>query len=231
MYIKQFRYSLDNLGYLIYAGKEAIAIDGGAADQIEAFVKDNGLILKFATNTHSHADHTLGTSDLVKKLNSEYRDHRILVKKGKIFIEDQEISVLGTPGHTLDSVSFYTGTSLITGDTLFNGTVGNCFSGELDLFYASIKSLLSFPDDTMVYAGHDYVKASIAVARQFEPDNPNLDIYLEKYDSDHVHSTLSDEYKVNPYIRFNHQSIIDTLKRKGLPVDTEMKRWHSVMML
>lgn len=32
----------------------------------------------------------------------------------------------------------------------------------------------------LIYAGHDYVKTSVAVARQFEPDNPNLDIYLKK---------------------------------------------------
>jgi hydroxyacylglutathione hydrolase len=231
MKIKQFRYAFDNLGYVVYTQREAMAIDGGAVEQIQAFIKENGLILKYATNTHSHADHTSGTSALVKKMNAKYQDHKTIAKTGKIFLEDQEIKILRTPGHTLDSVSFYTGPCLIAGDTLFNGTVGNCFSGDLDQFLKSIKLLLSYPDDTILYAGHDYVKASIAFARQVEPHNPDLDRYMKDYDADHVRSTLADECKVNPYLRFNQESIIAILKGKGLPVDTEEQRWSSVMTL
>lgn len=231
MKIKQFRYSLDNLGYLVYGKNEAMAIDGGAVEQIQAFVDGKGLKLKYVTNTHSHADHTMGTSDLVKKLNAKYQDHKSLVEKKELFLEDRKIEVLHTPGHTSDSVCFYTGSCLITGDTLFNGTVGNCFSGDLDRFFQSIKLLLSYPDDTILYAGHDYVKESVAVARQHEPDNPDLDNYLKNYDPDHVHSVLADERKVNPYLRFNQDSIIALLKRKGLPVATEKQRWFSIMTL
>lgn len=231
MKVKQFRYAFDNLGYVVYAQREAIAIDGGAVEQIHAFIREHGLILTFATNTHSHADHTNGTWELAKKMNATYRDHKTIAKTGKIFLENQEIKVLHTPGHTSDSVCFYTGSFLIAGDTLFNGTVGNCFSGELDQFLKSIKLLLSYPDDTILYAGHDYVKASIAVAKQFEPHNPDLDRYLKAYDPDHVRSTLADERKVNPYLRFNQESIIAILKGKGLPVDTENQRWSSVMTL
>jgi len=231
MKIKQFRYALDNLGYLIYTTHEAMAIDGGAPDRIEAFIHNNGLTLKYATNTHAHADHTMGTAELVKKMNATYIDHQRIVKKGQIFLEDQEIRILHTPGHTPDSVSFYAEPYLIAGDTLFNGTVGNCFSGDLDLFLKSLKLLLSYPADTILYAGHDYVKASVSVAKQFEPKNPDLDRYLKNYDPDHVHSTLADELNVNPYLRYNRESIIAVLKRKGLPVDTEDQRWHSVMTL
>lgn len=231
MKLKQFRYSSDNLGYVVYGDREAIAIDGGAVDQIQNFIKNMGLLLRYATNTHSHPDHTIGTSELVKTLDSEYLNYNLLMKKQQINIEDKQIRILPTPGHTPDSVSFYTGTYLITGDTLFNGTVGNCFSGDLDGFYKSIKLLLSCPGNTMVYAGHDYFKESIEAAREFEPDNPDFDDYIQKYDPDNVHSALGDEYKVNPYIRFNEQPIIELLKRKGLPVDTEIHRWYSVMTL
>jgi hydroxyacylglutathione hydrolase len=37
MKVKQFRYSADNLGYLVYGKKEAMAIDGGAVDEMLAF--------------------------------------------------------------------------------------------------------------------------------------------------------------------------------------------------
>ncbi len=231
MKVKQFRYSFDNLGYVIYRQQEAIAIDGGAVEQIQAFIRDQGLVLKYVTNTHSHADHMMGTSDLVKKMNATYKDHKNLVKSGKIFLENQEIKVLPTPGHTSDSVSFYTGSCLIAGDTLFNGTVGNCFSGDLDRFLKSIKLLMSYPDDTILYAGHDYVTESMVVARQFEPDNPDITPYLTAYDPDHVCSVLADERKVNPYLRFNQETIIAVLERKGLPSGTEYQRWCSVMTL
>jgi hypothetical protein len=59
MNIKQFRYAADNLGYLVYGDKTAIAVDGGAADKIISFVQNRNLELKYVTNTHSHMDHTI----------------------------------------------------------------------------------------------------------------------------------------------------------------------------
>jgi hypothetical protein len=51
--IKQFRYSLDNLGYLVYTESVAVAIDGGAVDEVLNFVKSNNIELKYITNTHN----------------------------------------------------------------------------------------------------------------------------------------------------------------------------------
>ncbi len=58
----------------------------------------------------------------------------MLLEAGRIVIDDFEIEVLDTPGHTDDSLSFSVDGCLITGDTLFNGTVGNCFSGTSGCF-------------------------------------------------------------------------------------------------
>jgi len=156
--IKQFRYSSDNLGYLLYAEKSAIAIDGGAVDQITIFAEQNDLKIEYVTNTHSHPDHTMGLKSLIDRSGALYLDHKALPAKGFIGIDGERINVYHTPGHTNDSVSFHAGNFLVTGDTLFNGTVGNCFSGDLFAFYNSIKKLISFPKDTIVYAGHDYVE-------------------------------------------------------------------------
>jgi glyoxylase-like metal-dependent hydrolase (beta-lactamase superfamily II) len=46
-------------------------------EKIQAFIKDRGLDLIYATKTHSQADHTMGTSELIKKLNAKYKDHKI----------------------------------------------------------------------------------------------------------------------------------------------------------
>jgi len=46
-----------------------------------------------------------------------------------------------------------------------------------------------------------------------------------------VFSTLQEELKVNPYLKFNDSRIIAVLEKKGLPVDTEYRRWESLMSL
>ncbi len=46
-----------------------------------------------------------------------------------------------------------------------------------------------------------------------------------------VCSLLRDEFKVNPYMRFNDPKIIEILKKRGLPVDTEWERWQSLMAI
>ena len=41
--VKQFRYGADNLGYLVYGAESAMAVDGGAADEILAFLGEHQL--------------------------------------------------------------------------------------------------------------------------------------------------------------------------------------------
>jgi hydroxyacylglutathione hydrolase len=231
MGIRQFRYSSDNLGYLVYGTRSAIAIDGGAVAPIRAFIKEKDLELKFVTNTHKHPDHTAGTGDLVKLTGAEYLTRNVLLDAGRVTIDDLEMEVIDTPGHTDDSLSFSVEDSLITGDTLFNGTVGNCFSGDLRGFYESVKKLLAYPASTKVYAGHDYVSYSMAFAKIVEPENKEIGAYLKRYDAYHIVSTIAEELGVNPYVRFNAGPIIALLKKRGFPVGTEYERWLGVMSL
>ena len=231
MGIRQLRYSSDNLGYLVYGNETALAIDGGAGRVILDFVETHGLQLKYVTNTHKHPDHTAGTGDLVKLSGAEYLSREMLLKAGQVVIDDLSVEVIDTPGHTDDSLSFSVANCLITGDTLFNGTVGNCFSGDLKAFYESVKKLLAYPAATRVYAGHDYVSYAMAFAKIVEPDNAAIDAYLKKYDNAHIYSTLADELEVNPYLRFNAGPIIALLKKRGFPVATEYERWLGVMSL
>ena len=229
--IKQFFYSGDNLGYLLYAGTRALAIDGGAVDDIMAFVRQKGLTLETVTNTHGHGDHTAGTRQLAKATGAVHLDHRRFADGDTLDLEGETVTVRLTPGHTADSVTFAADGFLVTGDTLFNGTVGNCFSGDLKAFYRSICLLMGYPGTTCVYAGHDYVAASLAFARHLTPGNRAIDAYADRYDKNHVTSTLDDERAVNPYLRFNDPEIIRLLESKGLPTDTEYQRWEGIMSI
>ncbi len=227
--IRQFRYANDNLGYLVFGNKEAMAIDGGAVSDMLDFTEAREIKIRYVANTHMHPDHTVGNPSLVRATKAEYLDNTVLTRQGQIGLENSVIRVHRTPGHTRDSLVFHLDGALITGDTLFNGTVGNCFSGDLKAFHQSISFLLSFPDDTIIYAGHDYVAESMQYARSLEPENKEIRHYLERYDPGHVFSTLADEKKVNPYLRFNTPDLIAVLKKRGLLTDTAYHRWESLM--
>lgn len=229
MEISQFRYSADNFSYVLYGKKDALVIDGGAVDAILSFAQTHDLKIRYVTNTHSHPDHTMGTQTLLERTGATYLDNDTLLRNGSIELEGEKIQVYHTPGHTRDSVCFHTGNMLISGDTLFNGTIGNCFSGDLDAFLRSVRKLMALPENTIVYAGHDYVRESVMFAKMLEPDNRELDSFLRHYDPGHVRSTMADELRVNPYLRFNDEHMIALLEKKGLRVGTEKERWHSLM--
>lgn len=231
MKIQQLRYNTDNFSYVIYGRSRAAAIDGGAVDKILAFIKKEGLELSYAANTHGHYDHTMGTKDLLNRSGAGFLDNKTLLKQGGFEIDGQTVAVHATPGHTNDSLVFSGDHLLISGDTLFNGTVGNCFSGNLKQFYESIRFLMTFPPETIVYAGHDYVQESMMFAKMLEPDNKDLDLFLQQYDPGHVRSTMADEFRINPFLRFNEPAIVAFLEKRGLPVGTEYQRWESLMSI
>ncbi|MCF8068839.1 MAG: hydroxyacylglutathione hydrolase [Desulfobacterales bacterium] len=231
MNIKQFRYSADNLGYVVYGNKSAMAIDGGAVSNILSFINQSNLELKYVANTHTHLDHTVGNQSLLKQTDAEFLDISTLLKKETVEIDGEKIGTLHTPGHTPDSICFYFDNILVSGDTIFNGKIGRCFTGDIKAFYKAIKTIMAFPENTIIYAGHDYVEEYIEFARSLDPDNEHLDPYLQAYDPDHVFATLEDEMRVDPFLRFNDEKIISILKKRDLPVKTEYDRWKSMLSL
>ncbi|MBW2469353.1 MAG: hydroxyacylglutathione hydrolase [Deltaproteobacteria bacterium] len=229
--VKQFRYASDNLGYLIHGQKSAVAVDGGAVDAMLDFIDANRIRLDYVTQTHTHPDHMVGHQPLMDRTGAAHLDSQALSDTKELVLEGQKIQVYQTPGHTKDSVVFYTANALLTGDTLFNGNVGSCFSGGMRPFFESIKRIMAFPIQTRIYAGHDYVTYSMKVAKLIEPLNSDIDLFQKKYDPNCVCSSLEEERKINPFLRFNQPAIISVLKANALPHATEYERWVSVMSL
>jgi len=229
--IRQFRYGTDNLGYVIHSGRYAAAVDGGATAAISAFLKKNRLDLVEILNTHSHADHTSGNRILARETRAPVADMDEIAARDSFSVGDATVEVIRTPGHSRDSVCYRVEKNLISGDTLLNGTVGNCFSGDFRAFFASLKQLMNLPDDTLVCAGHDYVRASIAFARTLEPSNSALDDFEKAYDPACVYSTIGQELAVNPYFRFSQASIVSRLEAAGYPTGTEYDRWYGLMQM
>jgi hydroxyacylglutathione hydrolase len=229
--VKQFRYSADNLGYLVYGAASAMAIDGGAVEAILGFLAEHRLTLRYVANTHNHPDHTGGNGALLAGSQARLVTGTDLSDGARIGLDTGNILIIHTPGHTEDSLCYYTDEALISGDTLFNGTIGNCFSGDLAGFYRSVKKLMELPDETLVYAGHDYVRDSLAFAKRLEPDNRAIGDFLSRYDRRHVVSTVAEEKQINPYFRFNEPGIVNLLARLDLRRQTEWERWQSLMSI
>jgi len=206
-----------------------MAVDGGAWPDILEFIARNDLILEYIANTHCHYDHTPGNDELLKRSKAKYLEISSLTGGEEISLGSDKITIIRTPGHSLDSTCFYTGAAVITGDTLFNGTIGNCFTGDLKAFFMSIKQLMSLPADTLIYAGHDYWMDSLAFAGYLEPENADLERFRALYNPRNVCSTLAWEFRINPYLRFNEITIINLLKKRNLPRRTEWERWESLM--
>lgn len=77
-----------------------------------------------------------------------------------IHIGQMRVDILHTPGHTPACMTFVAGDSAFVGDTLFMpdfGTARCDFPGgsSSDLF-KSIQKILTLPDDTKIFVGHDY---------------------------------------------------------------------------
>lgn len=87
-------------------------------------------------------------------------DH--LYADGDVFaLGDLTVEVIHTPGHTSACVSYRIGDAVFTGDTLFMpdyGTARTDFpGGDARTLYRSIQRLLTLPDDTRIFVGHDYL--------------------------------------------------------------------------
>ncbi len=69
---------------------------------------------------------------------------------------NEQIEVIHTPGHTPGSVCYRCGSTLLTGDTLFNGGYGryDLYGGDLNELIRSLRRLSDLPSDLTIYPGH-----------------------------------------------------------------------------
>ncbi|MGH7755120.1 MAG: MBL fold metallo-hydrolase [Vulcanimicrobiaceae bacterium] len=169
------------------AGEALVVDGGDEAERIAARLAALGVRATALVHTHAHIDHVGALADLrersgapgfvhpadlplyralaeqarwlgvapprVAELDGELRDGEVLAA-GSLRLE-----VLHTPGHTPGSVSFALAGRplLLTGDTLFAGSVGRWDLGGISL-EAIVRSiherLYVYPDETIVVPGH-----------------------------------------------------------------------------
>jgi glyoxylase-like metal-dependent hydrolase (beta-lactamase superfamily II) len=84
----------------------------------------------------------------------EHVEHGSVIKVGEVPLE-----VIHTPGHSPGGICLYCPGNVFTGDTLFVGAIGRTDlpGASMEQFMTSIRErLLTLPDETVVWPGHDY---------------------------------------------------------------------------
>ncbi len=84
-----------------------------------------------------------------------------LFREGDSFhIGQMRGDVLHTPGHTPACLTYVIGDAAFVGDTLFMPDFGTARcdfpGGSSEVLFASIQKILSLPDETRIFVGHDY---------------------------------------------------------------------------
>ena len=129
--------------------------------------------------THNHQDHLLGFTEITSSVGATVgigaNDASALPTPPQLNLQDgdvvkfgnQELKILGTPGHTEGGVCFLVGKHLFSGDTLFPGGPGRTRSADAlrQVIESITGKLLVLPDDTNVYPGHG-LDTSIGDARR-----------------------------------------------------------------
>ena len=170
--------------------RDAIIIDP-VLEQIErdvGLIQDLGLHLRYALDTHVHADHVTALGSLRERLGVEtVLSERagvgcadVLVKDGDTLrFGDHGVEVLETPGHTAGCVTYLTTdrTMAFTGDALLIRGCGRTdFQGGCaHQLYRSVHGrLFTLPPNTLIFPAHDYKGRTATSVEEERRLNPRL---------------------------------------------------------
>jgi len=167
------------LGYMVYDDGEAAVIDPLRAfsDRYLDDAAELGVDLKYAFDTHIHADHISGLRELVDEgvegvlsaaavdRGVTYADELTLTEDGDTFaVGDATIETVFTPGHTTGMTAYLVDDSLLaTGDGLFIESVARPDLEEGDdgapeaarMLHESLQTkVLTLPDETLIGGAH-----------------------------------------------------------------------------
>ena len=159
-----------------------------SVERVLAYLAEQRLTLDWILETHVHADH-LSAADFLRGarggrigIGCEVRAvQRLFVDlfglRGRVATDGSQfdklwregerialgaidITVMATPGHTCDGVSYCVGDHVFVGDTLFRASLGTARcdfpGGDAEALFRSIYRLYEMPPHTRVHFCHDY---------------------------------------------------------------------------
>jgi hydroxyacylglutathione hydrolase len=216
----------DNYIWVVHDDRHAVAVDPGDAAALISFLDSHQLDLLAVLITHHHGDHTGGIAQLRQRYdcpiygpdNPSIRGISHIVREGdKLDFAEVGLglTVIATPGHTLDHISYVGDDYLFCGDTLFGCGCGKLFEGTPAMMAASLDKILALPDATRLCCAHEYTLDNIAFAKK-KPSTATIPTCCPREASDRtlrmqhrptLPSTLAMEKATNPFLRFHHPSM------------------------
>ncbi|AWO96242.1 putative persulfide dioxygenase ETHE1 mitochondrial isoform 2 [Scophthalmus maximus] len=179
------------------ATKEAVLIDPvlETVDRDLKLIRELGLNLTVAVNTHCHADHITGTGLMKKRLvglksaicKFSGASADVLLSEGdKIAFGKHYLTVRETPGHTDGCMTLVLEdqSMAFTGDTLLIRGCGRTDfqQGSPEMLYKSVhQKIFTLPDQCLVYPAHDYLGQTVSTVGEERQFNPRLTKSLEEF--------------------------------------------------
>ncbi|HEV3239078.1 MAG TPA: MBL fold metallo-hydrolase [Casimicrobiaceae bacterium] len=184
---------------------EAVIIDP-VDTHLDAYLRlfeREGLTLRYALETHAHADHVTSSGLLCLQTGAKagapvhcgILPADLQLEDGaEIHFGGETIRAIHTPGHTAGSMSYLWRECAFTGDALLIGGCGRTDfqSGDAGTLYDSVTGrLFSLPDTTRVYPAHDYHGRTVSTIGEEKRSNPRFagksrDEFVRLMDSLHL---------------------------------------------
>lgn len=215
--------------------KEAVLIDPvfELAERDIQILKELDLKLKYAMNTHVHADHVTGTGVLkgmipecrsvIAKSSGARAD--ILVEPGSsVVFGRHSLEVRPTPGHTNGCVTYVCHEQGIafTGDTLLIRGCGRTDfqEGCPKMLYNSVHSqIFTLPDNFKLYPAHDYKGLTVTTVGEEKLYNARLTKTMDEFVQIMENLNLAYPKKIDVAVPSNRvcgiQEILGTEKNSG----------------
>jgi len=208
----------DNYAYLVQSGAFCAVVDPSEPGPVEAALTKRGWSLTHILNTHHHLDHTGGNLALKEETGAQVVgpgkdaaripgiDIGVDEASGWAF-DGRKVQVLEVPAHTRGAITFVIDGNAFTGDTLFTLGCGRLFEGDPQTMWTSLSKLMTLPDDTRIWCGHEYTQSNGRFALTLEPGNGVLKRRMDDVNAARaagkatVPSTMGLEKATNPFLR------------------------------
>lgn len=181
----------DNYIWVLYDDKgRCIIVDPGTARPVLDTIEQHQWQPQAILLTHHHQDHVGGVDELRQHFadilvygpqETQYAGATVVVGDGdNITLGDQHIRVIGTPGHTLGHVVYYTAPWLFSGDTLFSAGCGRLFEGTAQQMYDALQRINQLPASTLLCCGHEYTLNNLQFATAIMTENKAISCCLHE---------------------------------------------------